>query len=81
MSDEFDDLPLAEVEQRLRAEIEEHRAAMGRLGRQRARLLADEADRRGRGGPTQIAEELGLSLPAVNKLVYEGRQARKAQTE
>lgn len=81
MPDEYDELPLTVAEQRLRTEIEDHRSEMGRLGRRRARLLADEVDRRGRGGPAQIAEELGLSLPAVNKLVHEGRQARQAQVE
>ncbi|GAA2159473.1 hypothetical protein GCM10009783_18810 [Glycomyces lechevalierae] len=81
MPDEYDELPLPEAEQQLRAEIEEHRTAMGRLGRRRAQLLADEVDRRGRGGPAQIAEELGLSLPAVNKLVHEARRARRAHEE
>jgi hypothetical protein len=78
MSDEYDDLPLAEAERRLREEIEEHRAAMGRAGRRRAQLVAAEVQRRGRGGPAQVAAELGLSEPAVRKLVHEAKERTRS---
>jgi DNA-binding MurR/RpiR family transcriptional regulator len=76
MPDEYDDLPLPEAEQRLRAEIEEHRSEMSRLGRRRARLIAAAVERHGRGGPAIVATETGLSVPAVNKLVHEDRKQR-----
>jgi DNA-binding MurR/RpiR family transcriptional regulator len=73
MRDEYDDLPLAEAEKRLRDEIEAHRQAMGPLGRRRAELVAAEVARRGRGGAAEVARELGLSEAAVRRLLHEAR--------
>jgi hypothetical protein len=75
MHDEYEDLPLAQAEQRLRDEIEAHRQAMGPLGRRRAELVAAEVARRGPGGAIQVAAELGLSEAVVRRLVHEARKA------
>jgi predicted ArsR family transcriptional regulator len=73
MQDEYEGLPFAEAEQRLRDEIEAHRQAMGPLGRRRAELVAAEVARRGPGGARDVAEEMGLSEPAVRRLMREAR--------
>lgn len=80
MHDDYDDLPLAKAELRLRNEIEQHRAAMSQLGRRRAQLVAAEVKQRGRGGASQVATELGLTEGAVYKLVHEARKAQRADS-
>lgn len=73
MKNEHDGLTFAEVEQRLRDEIEAHRKAMGPLGRRRAELVAAEVARRGPGGAIEVAKEMGLSEAAVRRLMREAR--------
>jgi DNA-binding MurR/RpiR family transcriptional regulator len=74
MKDEFEDLPLTEADELLRAEIEAHRDAMRQLGRRRAALIEAEVQRRGRSGVAEIADELGLSQSAVRRVITEARR-------
>jgi hypothetical protein len=83
MPDEFDAMPIAEAERRLREEIEEHRAAMERLGLRRAQLVHAEVARRGRGGAIEVAAELDLGEEAVRRLLRIARadQARRNESD
>lgn len=65
---------LVAAERRLRAQIEEHRAEMSRLGKLRAALVAAEVHRRGRTGVAEVAAELELSQSAIRRLVTESRR-------
>lgn len=69
MPTESESTTLAQADRQLRAEIEAHRTAMGKLGQRRATLVAAEVHRRGRTGVAEVAAELGLSESAIRRLV------------
>jgi hypothetical protein len=83
MPDEYDAMPLAEAERRLREEIEARRADMERLGLRRAQLVHAEVTRRGRGGAVEVAAELDLGEEAVRRLlrIARGDQARRNESD
>jgi hypothetical protein len=69
-------MQLREKLARIDGEIEQLRARIGGLADQRARLIAEEVARRGRGGVQQVAEELETSRVRISQILRRAREKR-----
>ncbi|EIF01220.1 hypothetical protein SacglDRAFT_00005 (plasmid) [Saccharomonospora glauca K62] len=67
---------LREQFEQLTAEIDRLRTRAAELADQRARLIAEEVARRGRGGARTLANELGVHEARVSQLVARARKGR-----